>query len=121
MQIEVREDSGVVFIEPVGDIDGKTAPEMLDAVTNLVKPKARVVLNMGRIGYHVERWIALDAAAPRHPLLSCAERHSRFRYRLRVGQIACIYCRGALSVPDDSDPQGLRCPREYPNGNMDRC
>lgn len=51
MQIDVREDSGVVFIEPVGDIDGKTAPELLDAVTNLVKPKAHIVLNMGRIAF----------------------------------------------------------------------
>ncbi len=51
MQIDVREDSGVVFVEPVGDVDGKTAPELLDAVTNLIKPKARIVLNMGRIAF----------------------------------------------------------------------
>ena len=51
MQIDVREDGGVVFIEPVGDVDGKTAPELLDAVTGLIKPKARIVLNMGQVAF----------------------------------------------------------------------
>jgi anti-sigma B factor antagonist len=51
MQINVREHAGVVFIEPAGDIDGKTAPELLDALTNLVKPKARIVLNMGQVAF----------------------------------------------------------------------
>lgn len=51
MQINVREDGGVVFIEPAGDIDGKTAPELLDAVTNLARPKARIVLNMGQVAF----------------------------------------------------------------------
>jgi len=51
MQIDVREDGGVVFIEPSGDVDGKTAPELLDAVTGLIKPKARIVLNMGQVAF----------------------------------------------------------------------
>lgn len=51
MHIDVREDSGVVFIEPVGDIDGKTAPEFHDAVLNLLKPKARTVLSLAQVAF----------------------------------------------------------------------
>ena len=51
MQIDIREDGGVALVEPVGDIDGKTAPEFLDAVLNLVKPKSRAVLNMGGVAF----------------------------------------------------------------------
>jgi len=49
MQVDIREDSGIVFIEPVGDIDGKTAPEFHDTVLNAVKPKARIVMNLNRV------------------------------------------------------------------------
>jgi anti-sigma B factor antagonist len=51
MQVDIREDGGIVFAEPVGDIDSKTAPEFHEAVLNLVKPKARVVLNMQRVAF----------------------------------------------------------------------
>lgn len=51
MKIEVRDDSGVVFIEPVGDIDGKTAPEFHDAVINLLQPKARAILNLTQVDF----------------------------------------------------------------------
>jgi len=51
MQVDIREDGGIVFIEPVGDIDGKTASEFHDAVLNLIKPKARLVLNLERVAF----------------------------------------------------------------------
>jgi len=51
MQIDIREDGGVALVEPVGDIDGKTAPEFLDTVLNLLKPKSRAVLNMGGVAF----------------------------------------------------------------------
>ncbi|WP_294540616.1 STAS domain-containing protein [uncultured Rhodoblastus sp.] len=51
MKIVVSEDGGVVFIEPVGFIDGKTAPEFHDAVLALLKPKARTVLNMTQVDF----------------------------------------------------------------------
>jgi anti-sigma B factor antagonist len=51
MQVDIREDRGIIFIEPVGDIDGKTAQEFLDAVLKLVQPKARIVLNMDRVAF----------------------------------------------------------------------
>ena len=40
MQVDVCDDGGIVFIEPVGDIDGKTAPEFQDRVLGLVQPMA---------------------------------------------------------------------------------
>jgi anti-sigma B factor antagonist len=51
MQFDIREDGGIVFIEPVGDIDGKTAPEFHDTVLSRVQPKARIVLNMERVAF----------------------------------------------------------------------
>jgi anti-sigma B factor antagonist len=51
MQIDVSEVSGVVFIEPVGFIDGKTAPEFHEAVLHLLKPNARTVLNMTQVAF----------------------------------------------------------------------
>jgi anti-sigma B factor antagonist len=51
MQIDIQENGAVVLIEPVGDIDGKTAPKFYDAVLKLVEPNARIVLNMGRVAY----------------------------------------------------------------------
>jgi anti-sigma B factor antagonist len=51
MQVDVRDDGSIVFIDPVGDIDGKTAPELQDTVLGLVKPLARIVLNMGQVAF----------------------------------------------------------------------
>ena len=51
MQVDIRDDDGVVFIEPEGEIDGKTAPEFHDSVLKLVVPQARIVLNMERVGF----------------------------------------------------------------------
>jgi anti-sigma B factor antagonist len=51
MQVDIRNDGGIVFIEPVGDIDGKTAPELHDTVRKLVLPQARIVLNMERVAF----------------------------------------------------------------------
>ena len=51
MQVDVRDDGGIVFIEPVGDIDGKTAPEFQERVLGLVQPSARIVLNLKRVAF----------------------------------------------------------------------
>lgn len=51
MQVEVHDDGGIVFIEPVGDIDGKTAPEFQDKVLGIVQPQARIVLNLERVAF----------------------------------------------------------------------
>ena len=51
MQVDIREDGGIVYIEPNGEIDGKTAPEFHDTVLKLVLPQARIVLNMERVAF----------------------------------------------------------------------
>ena len=51
MQVDVRDDGGIIFIEPAGDIDGKTAPEFQDKVIGLVQPLARIVLNMKLVAF----------------------------------------------------------------------
>ena len=51
MQVDIRDDGGIVFIEPEGQIDGKTAPEFHDTVLSRVQPKARIVLNMERVAF----------------------------------------------------------------------
>lgn len=51
MQVDIRDDGGIVYIEPNGDIDGKTAPEFHDAMLKLVLPRARIVLNMERVAF----------------------------------------------------------------------
>jgi len=51
MQVDVRDDNGIVVIEPLGDIDGKTAPEFQDRVLGLVQPQARIVLNLERVAF----------------------------------------------------------------------
>ena len=57
MQIDVREDSGIVFIEPVGDIDGKTAPELHDAVIELGAAQGPHCPEYGTGRFHVQRRI----------------------------------------------------------------
>jgi anti-sigma B factor antagonist len=51
MQVDIRDDGSIVFIEPVGDIDGKTAPEVHDKVFKLLLPQARIVLNLERVAF----------------------------------------------------------------------
>jgi anti-sigma B factor antagonist len=51
MQIDIRDEAGVVLIDPAGDIDGKSAPEFHQAASNLIKPQARIVLNLGRVAF----------------------------------------------------------------------
>ncbi len=51
MQVDVRDDSGIVLIEPVGDIDGKTAPDFQDQVLARVQPGARIVLSLVQVPF----------------------------------------------------------------------
>jgi anti-sigma B factor antagonist len=66
MQVDIRDDGGIVFIEPVGDIDGKTAPEFHNAVRLRVLPGARIVLNLERVAF-------MSSAGLRSMLLICRE------------------------------------------------
>lgn len=51
MQVDVRDDSGIVLIEPAGDIDGKTAPDFQERVLGRVRPGARIVLSLARVPF----------------------------------------------------------------------
>ncbi len=51
MQVDVRDDSGIVLIEPVGDIDGKTAPDFQSQVLARMQSGARIVLSLARVPF----------------------------------------------------------------------
>ena len=51
MQVDVRDDGGIVLIEPVGDIDGKTAPDFQEQMLNRVQPGARIVLSLAHVPF----------------------------------------------------------------------
>jgi anti-sigma B factor antagonist len=51
MRVDVRHDGGIAIVEPVGDIDGKTAPEFQNQVLELVQPQARIVLNLAQVPF----------------------------------------------------------------------
>jgi anti-sigma B factor antagonist len=78
MQVDIRADGGVVFIEPDGEIDGKTAPEFHDAVLKLVLPEARIVLNMERVAF-------MSSAGLRSMLLIYREAKSKAAKVVLVG------------------------------------
>lgn len=70
MQVDVRDDAGIVLIEPTGDIDGKTAPDFQDQVLVRVQPGARIVLNLARVPF-------MSSAGLRSMLLIYREAKSR--------------------------------------------
>ena len=51
MQVDVRNDAGTSVVEPVGDIDGKTAPDFQTKVLGIVQPNAHIVLNLARVPF----------------------------------------------------------------------
>jgi anti-sigma B factor antagonist len=51
MQLDVRKEGEIVLVEPVGDIDGKTAPEFLEQMLQHMLPQARIVLNLAQVAF----------------------------------------------------------------------
>ncbi len=51
MQVDVRTETGVVIVEPVGDIDGKTAPAFTQKALSLLEPRVRLVLSLQRVAF----------------------------------------------------------------------
>jgi anti-sigma B factor antagonist len=51
MQVEIRTENGIVVMEPVGDIDGKTASEFQDKVLGLLQPQTRAVLSLEHVDF----------------------------------------------------------------------
>ena len=51
MQVDVRTDGDTTIVEPVGDIDGKTAPDFQEKLLGLMQPHAHLVLNFARVPF----------------------------------------------------------------------
>jgi anti-sigma B factor antagonist len=51
MQVDVRTEGGATIVEPVGDIDGKTAPDFQEKILGLVQPHAHLLLNLARVPF----------------------------------------------------------------------
>ena len=43
--------SGVLLVEPVGDIDGKTAPDFQEQVVSQIQPSGRMVINLEQVAF----------------------------------------------------------------------
>lgn len=51
MEINVKTVDQVTVVEIVGDIDGKTAPQVQDQILPLVQPESKILLGMSQVGY----------------------------------------------------------------------
>jgi anti-sigma B factor antagonist len=51
MEVNMRDDGGVLLVEPVGDIDGKTAPDFQAQVVGRMQPGGRLVINLERVAF----------------------------------------------------------------------
>jgi anti-sigma B factor antagonist len=51
MDINVKTVDQVTVVEIVGDIDGKTAPQVQEQVAPLVQPESKILLDMSQVGY----------------------------------------------------------------------
>jgi anti-sigma B factor antagonist len=51
MDIDVKTVGQVTVVRIVGDIDGKTAPQVQEQVLPLVKPDSKILLDMSQVGY----------------------------------------------------------------------
>jgi len=51
MDINVKTVDQVTVVEIVGDIDGKTAPQVQEQVSPLVQPESKILLDMSQVGY----------------------------------------------------------------------
>ena len=51
MEITVTPLDDVQHVALVGDVDGKTAPEVLEAVLPLITPNAKLLLDLGGVAY----------------------------------------------------------------------
>lgn len=51
MRFDVRTEGGIAVIEPVGDIDGKTAPEFQAQMLPHIQSQPRIVLNLAQVAF----------------------------------------------------------------------
>jgi anti-sigma B factor antagonist len=51
MEISIKTVGQVTVVEVIGDIDGKTAPEVQEQVSAQVQPGVKMILDMTQVGY----------------------------------------------------------------------
>ena len=51
MEIGTKTIEQVTVVEITGNIDGKTAPEVLWQVSELIQPEVKILLDMSQVGY----------------------------------------------------------------------
>jgi anti-sigma B factor antagonist len=51
MDINIKTIKQVSVVELVGDIDGKTAPEVREQIEALIQPQVKIILDMTQVGY----------------------------------------------------------------------
>ena len=51
MEVNVKTVDQVTVVEIIGDIDGKTAPQVQEQVLPLVQPEGKILLDMSQVGY----------------------------------------------------------------------
>lgn len=51
MQVDVSKDGAITLVEPVGDIDGKSAPDFQEEVLAQVQAETRMLLNLERVPF----------------------------------------------------------------------
>lgn len=52
MEVNMRDGGGsVLLVEPVGDIDGKTAPDFQEQVVGQMQPDTRMVINLAQVAF----------------------------------------------------------------------
>ncbi len=51
MDINIKTIKEVTVVEIVGDIDGKTAPEVQQQILDQIQPEIKILLDMGQVNY----------------------------------------------------------------------
>jgi len=51
MEVTMRDEGGVLLVEPVGDIDGKTAPDFQAQAVGWMQPEGRMVINLAQVAF----------------------------------------------------------------------
>jgi anti-sigma B factor antagonist len=51
MEINIKTVDQVTMVEVVGDIDGKTAPQVQQQILPLIQPESKILLDMSQVGY----------------------------------------------------------------------
>ena len=51
METNIKTVDQVTVVEIIGDIDGKTAPQVQEQILPLVQPDSKILLDMSQVGY----------------------------------------------------------------------